>query len=33
MKIAIRMITGIGTPRNHSSNERMMLSLNEWALN
>ncbi|WP_236490684.1 hypothetical protein, partial [Pseudomonas sp. PA-6-3C] len=28
MKIAIRMITGIGTPRNHSSNERMMFSLN-----
>lgn len=33
MKIAIRMITGIGTPRNHSSNERMMLSFNEWTLN
>ncbi|MGE8408133.1 MAG: hypothetical protein ACN6QH_13955, partial [Pseudomonas sp.] len=27
MKIAIRMITGIGTPRNHSSNERMMFLL------
>jgi hypothetical protein len=28
MKIAIRMITGIGTPRNHRSNERMLFSLN-----
>ncbi|OIN08877.1 hypothetical protein BFN10_13450 [Pseudomonas extremorientalis] len=28
MKIAIRMITGIGTPRNQSSNERMLFSLN-----
>lgn len=33
MKIAIRMITGIGTPRNHSSNERIVLSFYEWALN
>ena len=27
MKIAIRMMTGIGTPRNQSSNERMLFSL------
>lgn len=32
MKIAIRMITGIGTPRNHSSNERILFSLNERVL-
>ncbi|AZE54931.1 hypothetical protein C4K03_2776 [Pseudomonas synxantha] len=33
MKIAIRMISGIGTPRNHSSNERIIFSLSERALN
>jgi hypothetical protein len=28
MKIAIRIMTGIGTPRKNSSNERMTFSLN-----
>jgi len=28
MKIAIRIMTGIGTPRKNSSNERMKFSLN-----
>jgi hypothetical protein len=28
MKIAIRIMTGIGTPRKNSSNERMRFSLN-----